>query len=132
MRRRWPCIVVAVLTTFLFAGCAVTSAGIAKQKSGVDFGPYPEEYQEIIRRDVGAGLRDPYSAVWTYTTPQEGWRNVFGKRLNGWLVCGTLNAKNAFGGYVGARPYTALLRDGRVIGGVLYSSDSPLDCLRTD
>jgi len=32
-----------------------------------------------------------------------------------WVVCGTVNAKNSFGGYVGAQPFYAAIRAGRLV-----------------
>jgi hypothetical protein len=33
----------------------------------------------------------------------------------GWAVCGTVNAKNRYGGYVGAQPFFVLIRDNQVV-----------------
>ena len=52
-------------------------------------------------------LYDPTSVVvnwstgfaWGFTKP------IIGRRSYGWVACGTLNAKNRLGGYVGATPF---------------------------
>jgi hypothetical protein len=36
-----------------------------------------------------------------------------------WAVCGTVNAKNRFGGYVGQRPFMSMFDRGRIIGGLI-------------
>ena len=33
----------------------------------------------------------------------------------GWRVCGTVNSKKRFGGYVGRVPFFVLFRDGRIV-----------------
>ena len=44
-----------------------------------------------------------------------------------WVVCGTVNAKNRFGGYVGARPFYAAFRDGQLLTVRLQGGGSLLD-----
>lgn len=54
---------------------------------------------------VRSSLNDPYSAEFSGTT------HVAGNR-EGRIACGIVNAKNAFGGYVGASPF--MIRHGRL------------------
>lgn len=60
-------------------------------------------------------LRDPTSAVYTCGSPRRAWTNVYGKITYGWAVNCTINAKNAYGGYVGAKPYGFLFQGQRVV-----------------
>lgn len=56
---------------------------------------------------ITSTLYDPTSVVvnwssgfaWGFTKP------IIGRRTYGWVACGTLNAKNRLGGYVGATPF---------------------------
>ena len=64
-------------------------------------------------KDIEAGVRqslkDPDSAK--FSGPIAG-----AKKENGDIeACGTVNVKNSYGGYVGASPYVARLRDRKVI-----------------
>jgi hypothetical protein len=96
----------------LLSGCA--SAPDPRQIQDADYGPYPSNYEEIIKSHIGKQLYDPYSAVWTFNAPVKGW-NRLGELKFGWALCGTVNAKNRFGGYVGAKPFYVMLHYGKVV-----------------
>ncbi|WP_457103410.1 hypothetical protein [Mesorhizobium sp. URHB0026] len=54
-------------------------------------------------------MKDPASAIFTGPT-------FAAQRADGEITaCGTVNAKNSYGGYVGASPYIAKLRGGVVV-----------------
>jgi hypothetical protein len=58
---------------------------------------------------VRANLKDPGSAIFTGPT-------FAAQRPDGEVTaCGTVNAKNSYGGYVGASPYIATVRGGVVV-----------------
>jgi hypothetical protein len=62
----------------------------------------------IAGRDaIISSLYDPGSARVTWTSGfQWGYRKpLIGRRKFGWVACGTVNAKNRLGGYVGAEPF---------------------------
>jgi hypothetical protein len=55
-------------------------------------------------------LKDPDSAHYTFLSPANGIVNIGGplapaKYESGWFLCGTINAKNSYGGYVGQRAF---------------------------
>src|SRR5437660_70811 len=56
----------------------------------------PNSYKEQIDEQVVAQLKDPDSRKIAYLA------NPYGS-----LICGTINAKNSYGGYVGAQPFHA-------------------------
>lgn len=62
-------------------------------------------------------LADPYSAhlEWPYGFVQFDEKVSFFKRTIGYATCVTVNAKNAYGGYVGEREYRIRIRNGAVI-----------------
>lgn len=70
--------------------------------------PSPEPDYAKVRRTVEGTLKqnlfDPSSAQIVYTSGfQWGYaKPIIGKRTWGWIACGTINAKNRLGGYVGA------------------------------
>lgn len=55
--------------------------------------PQPVDVEALVKADAVARLKDPESAQF---------RNV--RTVHG-IVCGELNAKNSFGGYVGFEPF---------------------------
>lgn len=52
---------------------------------------------------ISARLKDPDSARFTDVS------------INGNVVCGRVNAKNAFGGYVGGQPFRYFMQDGTAV-----------------
>jgi len=87
-----------------------------EQLSAANWGSLPPNYQDMVRAHIGAALKDPYSAVFEFRQPVASWARLIGGDTEyAWVVCGTLNAKNSFGGYAGAQPFYAAIRDGRVI-----------------
>lgn len=108
---------------FLFFVCVLVSlascAAIPTQEqiATADYGSYPDDYKAIIKSYLAASLFDPYSAVYSdWTEPVQGYA---GDRLtgfaHGYSICVTVNAKNRFGAYVGARLYHFVLRNGAVV-----------------
>ena len=98
------------------------------QIAAADCGPYPNDYEEIVKSYYSKALFDPYSAVWEFKEPpKKGWaavprgKGAVGEVLKGhepvfgWEVSGRVNAKNRFGAYVGARPFSVIIRNGQVI-----------------
>lgn len=57
--------------------------------------------KKAVEQSVGELLNDPYSAKYTHD-------RVSMRSQTVGTVCGTVNAKNAFGAYVGKRPFTAI------------------------
>lgn len=93
----------------LLAIIALTAAAPAMAKDPVPPpAPSPEPDYAKVRATVEGTLKqnlfDPSSAQIVYTSGfQWGYaKPLIGKRTWGWIACGTLNAKNRFGGYVGA------------------------------
>lgn len=77
--------------------------------------------RELVESAVSFDLRDPDSARF------RGMRAEEAKLSNGVVrvsVCGEVNAKNAFGAYVGFRPFGAILLDGKShMSGILSEED---------
>ena len=112
-----------ILTTIALtlAGCTPSQ----EQQANAYYGAYPNDYQAVVQSFFAATLKDPASAQYTFTPPSRGWNALSFETKYGWRVCGTINAKNGFGGYSGAQPFYTLVRDGVVIdsiGPVSYSS----------
>lgn len=77
-------------------------------------GAFTETDFAKVRRTAESGLKsnlfDPGSAQIVYNGGfQWGYaKSLIGKRTWGWIACGTINAKNRMGGYVGAEPFWIL------------------------
>lgn len=84
-----------------------------------DYGPYPENYQEIIKNYYSEKLYDPYSAMYTFRKgPEKSFMRTFNGIVYLWRVTGTVNGKNKFGGYVGAKPFEVYIKHGVVFSEV--------------
>lgn len=86
------------------------------QQLSENVGPFPENYQELVSARIASHLLDPYSVHFDFVAPPErGWQNRYGKLYIGWRGQVGVNAKNAYGAYVGLRHYDYVIRNGRVI-----------------
>ena len=105
----------------------------------------------IVERYFEATLKDPYSAQWQHGKCRKavgiagagtrvipnGLRAASDKVVYGYAMAGSVNAKNSFGGYTGAKRYKVLLRDRRIMliadtktaQGLLTIYDAPADAL---
>ena len=117
----WRKLAVASLTAFLFSGCASVAAPTASELAAADYGPpiAQAEAEALAKEVLATVLKDPYSAVYNCSAPEKGWRNdtVFEKykKHYGYVLKCTVNAKNSYGGYVGAKPYEFVINNGHVI-----------------
>lgn len=105
--------VLASLALALLAGCAAPPSREAL--AAADYGPYPENYESIVRSYVAGQLKDPESAQFQFLNmPAKGFYGVGGAKY-GYVVCARINAKNGFGGYAGPKVSYFMIRDGRLI-----------------
>ena len=84
---------------------------------GAVYGAYPTNYQEIVTNWLNSALVDPKSVkVKWLGEPRPGELPVGnGKKVAGFLVDFSVNARNIFGAYTGSQKHTALIRDGQVV-----------------
>lgn len=110
------------LTIFLLGqvGC-VTSVKPPTQIeiASAEYGPYPANYPEIIKKLTVPFLKDPESATFSFEkSPEKGWAGGGVYRIPisfGWGIFCSINAKNSFGGYVGAKRYFFLIKNDNVV-----------------
>lgn len=73
----------------------------------------------VAERVISNSLKDPGSAQFRHFPCGKGyWGSVpiLGMGIEfGWIQKGAVNGKNAYGGYVGFRPYQVLIRDGTAL-----------------
>lgn len=85
-----------------------------------DYGPYPENYEEILLQELERRLLDPDSLkdFRIIEPPKKSYLKE--RKGSGWIfgyeVTLGYNAKNRYGGYVGWKSQKALLKDGGVVG----------------
>ena len=118
--------------TLLGACTSVPSQNeVAKADYGIDMST--RDCVTAAEQTIASGLKDPGSAQFTHAPCEKGyWQSVpiMGMSVAfGYFQKGSVNAKNAYGGYVGFRPYSALIRNGRVIRYCI--SDSNGICIPT-
>ena len=104
-------LIICMLSLLMFS-CAMGPKLSVEELRRADFGPYPDNYQEIIKNHFHFKLFDPYSAQYTFGKPIK--RYVRGGEIFGWAVCGTINAKNRMGGYVGAQQFWVIISHGKI------------------
>ena len=85
-------------------------------------GPYPGDFKKRVYESIEEVLFDAETARFKWIgKPQQmwGWKNPtgIGRRFYGWGVCFKVNAKNRMGGYVGYKPYFALLQPEQTLVG---------------
>lgn len=96
-----------MLTVIILTGCQ----GFETPAADADFGNPPVNYEAAIKNVMNRILRDPESARYSFNKPVKAYRNIglaYGGKIKwiGWVVDVEVNAKNGFGGYAGATPYT--------------------------
>jgi hypothetical protein len=108
------CVALAGLT-----GCRSTPT--QEQLANADYGKPMEKSTavHIAESWLTGVLKDPESARHNWNTFDKGWvrkRWLSGEFLFGYVLKGTVNAKNSFGGYSGPRRYVFLFNDGSLVG----------------
>ena len=92
----------------------------------------PDRATLIARAEaaVKAELVDPDSAKFTWTSgnPVYGpFQELGTPKYTGWIICGTVNAQNSFGGYAGKSTVVAIVDDSGGANAVIedgYNSDA--------
>lgn len=107
----------AVPAVFLVTGA--TSAAAPKREDNHLYGPAPEweHYRSLAEAELRSRLIDPESGriTWTGGYYKGEFKMFFRGRTAGYVACGTINAKNRMGGYVGAVAFVTVIDYGRVL-----------------
>ena len=127
--------IVALLVVVAFISCASAPPPTPEQIAAADYGPFPENYQEIVQSHMANVLIDPASAEYVnWRGPSKGWA---GDRMSGYSfgyrVCVEVNAKNRMGGYAGRKLWHFVIRDGKVaqsLGGYDYGTVGAEEALK--
>jgi len=111
-----------ISTGALFSGCAIhtppTQAVIDAADHGIE--PSEDEVKKLVNVYLEATLKDFESARIKNIKKEKGYR-MLSSIANGsahefgWFVTFEVNAKNSYGGYVGYKPYSIVIRNGKII-----------------
>lgn len=102
--------------SLILGGCvSVPKPTPAQIEAGVTEPP-PDDYEQQIKEFWSVRLIDPTAPLYTFAKPTKSYTTRYGDIVTfGWEVRHTVNSKNRFGGYVGAKRYLAFLRNGRLM-----------------
>jgi len=111
--------VASILVVCLFVIFAIGSGPKAPSQEEINnanYGPYPENYEEIVKAFYFERLFDPYSAKYRFfNKPIKYWDKSSNKNYFGYVVCGGVNAKNRFGAYVGEQVFFFIINSGKIV-----------------
>lgn len=98
-----------LLVAILLALSACASMPSAEEVGRANIGPVPDQRacELVILGCLDRTLKDPQSAIVRFGTLQKGCYRAtqFSAPKFAWRLRASVNAKNSFGGYVGAQPY---------------------------
>lgn len=116
-RKRWRTWAILGVMCLGLAGCATRPT--ASQIATADYGSRPgPEHQQLIKDWFAERLIDPTSPLYTFREPVKGYIGkspLYGTEMTfGWVVCGTVNAKNRMGGYTGREIFFTIFNNGKL------------------
>ena len=118
----------AMTLAAILAGCD-TSPPSKELRESVNYGPKPDNYQEIIRDYLRPRLTDPTAAIIDYKAgPTQFYQKdaVVRDLQFGWAVCTMVNDKNTRGAYTGFYPAVYFIRNGKVVASNGGPGDGPI------
>ena len=118
----------AMTLAAILAGCD-TSPPSKELRESVNYGPKPDNYQEIIRDYLRPRLTDPTAAIIDYKAgPTQFYQKdaVVRDLQFGWAVCTMVNDKNTRGAYTGFYPAVYFIRNGKVVASNGGPGDGPV------
>ncbi len=123
-------VVAASFLSVFLLGCA-GGAMFEPLPPNTDFGTLQSNYEQVVKTQMEASLKDPESARYRFGTPRKAhanWGLIDGGKVRwvGYLVPFEVNARNSYGGYVGFKPQMALFwGDSRGMYRLLPGSSHP-------
>lgn len=86
-----------------------------------DHGLFPEDHEKLVRDYLSTRLKDPFSAQYQFSEPEEGYLReapIKGGEpyIWGYVVYVNVNAKNSYGAYIGWREHRYFIKDNLVLG----------------
>jgi hypothetical protein len=107
---------ISLFVALLFSACTPLAPKPDEIRSA-DYGQMPpqEAVTPLVQTYMSQLLFDPYSAVYACGAPLKAWVNWYSSLYYGYVVWCNINAKNRFGGYVGAQRQGFLIKDHSVL-----------------
>jgi hypothetical protein len=115
LRRNWEG-VKRLLVVLSLTACATMPT--QKEIDKADYGsPISQDLAEAKAKEFLSGyLKDPMSATYQWKAVYQGWFKGFRRAtVYGYILDGNINAKNSYGGYVGASPFRFVFRNGELV-----------------
>jgi len=112
----------------LLGGCS-TEPPTKEQIESVNYGPKPDNYQQIVRDFLRNRLTDPTAAIIDFKAgpTQLYQKDTMIRDLQfGWAVCVMVNDKNTRGAYEGFTPGVYYIRNGKVVAHNGGPDDGPV------
>jgi len=109
---------IVLFSLLLTVGCATQLPPLTNQQAqSADYGLNMVNVQCWSRAEklINNTLKDPQSAIYRHGSCKRGYLQLGNDYVFGYLLQGTVNAKNSFGGYAGATDYGFLFRNGEVV-----------------
>ena len=119
---------VLALLAVTLGGCD-TSPPTKEQMASVDYGPKPDNYQDIIRDYLRNRMTDPTAGIIDFKAgPTHMYQKAAALRdvQYGWAVCAMVNDKNTLGAYTGFYPAVYFIRNGKVVASNGGPGDGPV------
>jgi hypothetical protein len=104
------------LAALMLGGCNTSPPG-KEERAAVNYGPRPENHEQIVRDYLRNRLTDPVTALVEFKAgPKQLYQRDTPTRdvQYGWAVCVMINDKNMYGAFNGFRAMVAFIRDGKV------------------
>ena len=117
-------LLIVAFFVLLITGCASAPSEeeIANAYYGKDHSQ--SECERIVESVLSSSLKDPGSAQWQHGSCYKGWSSSLTSGKNfGWILRGSVNGKNSYGGYTGFSAYQAVIRDNRLVASCIANSD---------
>ena len=110
-----------LLTAVLLGGCAAKPTQNEIDSADYGYSIYQSDAETIVKQFFQMYLKDPESATYSFGQAYRGYyvsSMVEGRKLiTGYLIDVSVNAKNSYGGYVGAKPYKFIIKSGKIQAG---------------
>ena len=109
----------SIVFIIFLSACSTMKGPSQEQIDTADYGMYPENYENLVNEHYVAMLDDPSSAIIeSIGEPQKEY--LYDHKYHtdffiGYVVCVTLNTKNAYGNYTGKHTDGLLIKNGRVL-----------------
>jgi hypothetical protein len=109
------------LLAFMAPGCANRDSGVMRELLAptLDTGSAPDQAAALaaIEADLRLKLKDPESAMFSWPNRMRPsiYKPPLGGAVAGWAACGTVNARNSYGGFTGPEPVIGIVNNGQVV-----------------